>query len=150
MSCSNPNLWYGKNHTHHSQLSDSEFLEAFENGSLNPKLFNHEAHLRLAWLNIQNHGEQIAVEKTCSGIKHFDVIYGKGDKFHTTITVAAVKVVCHFMKKSKSTDFFDFMEEFPRLRMAFKELLEQHYSSAIFSNQQAKTDYIHPDVLPFD
>jgi hypothetical protein len=150
MTCANPNLWYGKNYTHHSQLSDSEFVESFENGSLNPRLFNHEAHLRLAWIYIQNHGEQRAIEKSCSGIKHFDFIHGKGDKFHTTITVAAVKVVHHFIKKSESRSFADFIEEFPRLKVAFKELLDQHYGFNIFSSDGAKTDYIAPDLLPFD
>ncbi len=150
MSCIHPNLWYGKNHTHHSQFSDSEFIEAFESASLDPKLFNHEAHLRLAWIYIQNHGEQKAIEKTCTGIKDFDIIYGKGDKFHTTITVAAVKVVHHFMKKSESKSFADFIEEFPRLKVAFKELLDQHYGFNIFSSDEAKTNYIVPDILPFD
>lgn len=150
MTCTNPNLWYGKNHTHHSQLNDTEFVESFEKGSLNPKLFDHEAHLRLAWIYIRDFGEQKAVEKTCAGIKHFDVIYGKGDKFHTTITVAAVKVVHHFVEKSKSKTFSCFMEEFPRLKTAFKELLDQHYGFNIFSSDEAKTNYIAPDKLPFD
>ncbi|WP_067029637.1 hypothetical protein [Allomuricauda sp. CP2A] len=150
MSCTNPNLWYGKNHTHHSQFSDSEFVEAFENGNLNPKLFDHEAHLRMAWVYIQNHGEQKAVEKACSGIKHFDVVHGKGNKFHTTITVAAVKVVHHFVKKSSSSTFSDFIEEFPRLKVAFKELLDQHYGFNIFSDEKAKASYVPPDLLSFD
>ncbi|MFC4220366.1 hypothetical protein [Flagellimonas marina] len=150
MSCTNPNLWYGKNRTHHSQFSDSEFVEAFERGSLEPKLFNHEAHLRLAWIYIQNHGEQIAIEKSCSSIKHFDAIHGKGDKFHTTITVAAVKVVHHFIKKSKSNTFADFIEEFPNLKTAFKEILNQHYELNIFSSDGARSAYIAPDKLPFN
>ena len=150
MSCTNPNLWYGKNHTHHSQLGDADFVDSFENGSLQPKLFTHEAHLRLAWIYLQNDDEQDAVEKTCSGIKHFDALHGSGEKFHATITIAAVKVVYHFIKKSKSTTFSDFMEEFPLLKGAFKELLEQHYSSNSLKNQQAKTEYIEPDLLPFD
>ncbi|WP_207211115.1 hypothetical protein [Flagellimonas olearia] len=150
MSCTRPNSWHGKNYTHHSQLSDEEFVEAFEKASLHPKLFNHEAHIRLAWVYLQKYGEEKAVEKTCAGIAHFDAIYGNGDKFHATITVAAVKAVHHFNKKSKSTNFFDFMEAFPRLKTAFKELLEQHYTPEVLTHEKAKTDYIPPDLLPFD
>ncbi|MDC6363462.1 MULTISPECIES: hypothetical protein [Flavobacteriaceae] len=150
MSCTNPNPWYAKKHTHHSQFSDIEFIEAFEKAVLNPKLFNHEAHLRLAWIYLQSFGEQKAIEKTCSGIKHFDIVCGNGDKFHTTITVASVKMVHHFIKKSKSASYFDFIEEFPQLKVAFKEILGQHYSPEVFISKKAKVDYIAPDVLPFD
>ncbi|MER3373679.1 MAG: hypothetical protein RIM83_03495 [Allomuricauda sp.] len=123
MSCTNPNLWYGKNHTHHSQFSDSEFVEAFERGSLNPKLFNHEAHLRLAWIYIQSHGEQKAIEKTCAGIKHFDILHGDGTKFNAEITTTAIRVMNGLMEKSESTSFQGLLEEFPQLVLNFKDLV---------------------------
>ncbi len=150
MSCTNPNPWYAKEHTHHSQFSDIEFIEAFEKAVLNPKLFNHEAHLRLAWIYLQSYGEQKAIEKTCSAIEHFDIVYGNGDKFHTTLTVASVKVVNHFIKKSEATSFFDFIEAFPQLKMAFRKFLEQHYTPEALTHEKAKANYIPPDFLPFD
>lgn len=103
MSCTTPNLWQVKTPLHHSELDDSEFMESFENGSLAPNIFSHEAHLRIGWLYIKNYGEQQAVKKACDGIKQFDELHGTGDKFHVTLTVASIKVLHHFMKKSKSS-----------------------------------------------
>lgn len=136
--------------TNHSQLDDKEFETLFEKGDLPPSLFSHEAHLRLAWLYINKYGEKEAAAKTCREIKQFDHLHGKGDKFNTTVSVAAIKMVHHFIKKSESNDFFSFIQEFPRLKTAFKELLFQHYGLDIFSNEEAKTSFIEPDLLPFD
>ncbi|WP_420601345.1 hypothetical protein [Flagellimonas sp.] len=150
MSCSNPNQWYKKPITNHSELSDVQFENLFEKGDLPPSLFDHEAHLRLAWLYITKYGEKGAVDKSCSEIRQFDKLHGDGTKFNTTVTIAAVKTVQHFMKKSNADDFYGFIKEFPRLKHAFKALLDQHYAFDIFSNERARTSYMEPDIQPFD
>ena len=42
------------------------------------------------------------------------------------------------------------MEEFPRLKNNFKDLIAQHYQMDIYRSQRAKTAYLEPDLLPFD
>jgi hypothetical protein len=46
----------------HFELSDELFEEQFQNCQLNPALFNHEAHLRLAWIHITKYGIDKAIE----------------------------------------------------------------------------------------
>nr|WP_299172887.1 hypothetical protein [uncultured Allomuricauda sp.] len=150
MSCTYPNFNHTRNITSHSQLNDREFQELFKTTALSPHLFTHEAHLRLAWLYLKKYGEKKAVDKACNEIRQFDKLHGNGDKFNTTVTVASVKTVHHFMQKSGSTDFGAFIKEFPRLKFAFRALLDQHYGIDIFSSEQARVSYIEPDVLPFE
>jgi hypothetical protein len=38
------------------QLSNREFEEQFSNMHLDPALFTHKAHLRLAWIHISRYG----------------------------------------------------------------------------------------------
>lgn len=130
-------------------MNDLEFLNAFESGSFPPSLFDHQAHLRLAWGYLKRYGEQRAIEKVCQGIQAFDKLHGDGSKFHKTLTVASVKVVHHFMQKSSSAHFSDCIQEFPRLKSSFKELLDQHYGFDLLADQKAKKEYIAPDLLPF-
>jgi len=66
-----------------------------------------------------------AIENVSQSIRNFDALHGDGSKFHTTLTVASIKTVNHFMQKSKSHQFADFIQEFPRLKTSFKELLNQ-------------------------
>lgn len=134
----------------HNQLSDSEFIEQFVNGTLNPKLFNHEAHLRLAWLYIGKYGVERAERDIQRQLLNFDKIVGKGDKYHITVTVVAIKIVNHFMLKSKSSDFTEFIIEFPKLKSEFKELVNAHYSFNIFTSEKAQTEYLNPDLLSFE
>ncbi len=133
----------------HLDLSDGEFVTQFENLELDPTLFSHEAHLRLAWIYIKNHGLEEAVNKLCSGIKQFDEKFGDGTKFHVTLTVASTYVVNHFMEKSVSNNFQGLLQEFPRLRDNFMDLVYSHYSSRHLWNPQSRVQHFEPDLLAF-
>ena len=150
MPCSNPYLFYKRKITHHFQVDDIAFEVMFESAELPQNLFTHEAHLRLAWMYILKYGEEEAVRKICAQLLNYDIKNGKGDKFHMTVTVAGLKVVSHFIKKSKSDDFMEFTIEFPQLKSGFKELLCKHYGYDIFSSDKAKIAFVEPDLRPFN
>jgi hypothetical protein len=75
---------------------------------------------------------------------------GVTDKYNTTLTIAAIKAVYHFMLKSESDNFKDFIDEFPRLKYNFRELMASHYELYIFNSDKAKKEYLEPDLIPFD
>ena len=85
----------------------------------------------------------------CIQINRFATHHGEADKFNTTVTIAAVKVVYHFMQKSSSDNFTDFIQEFPRLITNFKELLDAHYGFNVFADKTAKKSYVAPDLMAF-
>jgi len=134
----------------HYQLTDAQFETQFADLSMDPTLFSHEAHLRLAWIHIKHHGVDKAIENICRQINIFDATFDDGTKYHTTLTVASIKTVCHFFLKSKSDTFQDFIAEFPRLKNNFKELISSHYGFDVFTSEKAKSEYLKPDLLPYD
>lgn len=133
----------------HWSYNDHQFEDLFERYQLKPGLFTHEAHIRLAYIHINKYGLAQAEKNMCDQIQGFAKSLGGGDKYNETVTVAAVKTVDHFMKKSKSSSVKDFINEFPRLITQFKGLLEQHYGFNVFSDPKAKKEYIEPDLQPF-
>ena len=133
----------------HFKISDSEFEKQFQSCEFDPIYFSHEAHLRLAWIHIKNYGVERAVENVQEQLRNFVEYLGAKDKYNITLTVSAVKAVNHFMLKSESTNFKDFISEFPRLKYKFRELLGYHYGVDIFNSKEAKTKFIEPDLLPF-
>ncbi|WP_299439979.1 hypothetical protein [uncultured Aquimarina sp.] len=133
----------------HLDLNDSEFEKQFRTGNLDPSLFNHEAHLRLAWIHINIYGLETACDTISNQILSYVNRLGATDKFNKTLTIAAIKIVYHFLQKSKSDTFQDFITEFPRLKSNFKKLLDAHYGFDIFNSEEAKTQYLEPDLLPF-
>ena len=102
------------------------FARQFADCTLIPQLFNHEAHLRLAWIHVREFGVEQAAVNLCSQIQKFDATFDDGTKFNTTVTVAAVKAVNHFMERSSTTTFPAFIAENPRLKTDFKGLIASH------------------------
>jgi hypothetical protein len=134
----------------HSNLTDLEFEKQFKNCSLNPTLFSHEAHIRLAWIQVKKYGKEKAIQNICSQLASYVNFLGATGKYNITLTVAAVKAVYHFMQKSGAENFKDFIVQFPRLKYNFKELMAAHYKTDIFNSALAKKEFLMPDLLPFD
>lgn len=133
----------------HFDYSDEEFLSLFKSCRLNPACFSHEAHLRLAWIHIQQFGLQRAEELVAEQIKNYTRYLGAEEKYNETVTVAAVKAVHHFMQGSDNSNFESFIAQNSKLNTNFKDLLFQHYSINIFDNVRAKSTFLTPDLLPF-
>lgn len=134
----------------HLKLSNEEFTTQFKKGALSPDLFTHQAHLRLAWLHISHYGIDQAITNITTQIKNYTRLLGAEDKYHETVTIAAIRAVYHFMMKSTTNSFPDFIAENTRLQTHFKALLASHYSYNVFNHSEAKASYIAPDLLAFD
>jgi len=134
----------------HFQFSDREFEKQFADCSFPPNLFTHEAHLRLAWIHIELYGIDSAVKNVCNHLKAFVKSVGAEDKYNKTLTIAATRAVYHFMLKSETTNFVDFIAENPRLKYNLKDLMSTHYETDIFNSSIAKKIYLEPELLPFD
>lgn len=133
----------------HFNLSDREFEKQFANGTLNPSMFNHEAHLRLAWLHIHHYGLEIAIENINNQLLVFVSALGAKDKFNKSLTRAAIYTVYHFMRQSRSKNFGDFILEFPELKFNFKELTSFHYANETFNSlhESSECDYMEAELV---
>lgn len=134
----------------HYNLNDLEFTDQFQKATLDSKLFTHEAHLRLAWIYINNKGVDIAIEEINKQLVNYVASLNASEKYNKTVTTAAIKAVYHFWLKTESKTFRAFIKEFPRLKNNFKELLASHYGIDIFNSEIAKSTFLEPNLLPFD
>jgi len=128
-------------------MKDQEFLLQFKNCTLLPELFDHKAHLRLAWLQIKHFGLELALENCCEQISRFASFHGDNQKYHTTVTMGSVYAVNHFMKDENN--FEEFIEKHQQLLSDLKALINSHYSYDIFAVERAQNLFIEPDVQPF-
>jgi hypothetical protein len=134
----------------HFELTDIEFERQFSACSLDPAIFSHEAHIRLAWIHIKKYGIDRAIENVTAHLQNFVASLGATDKYNKTVTISAVRAVYHFVLKSRTNTFQSFISENPRLKNNFRELLAHHYSTDIFKSEKAKQEYLEPELLPFD
>ena len=134
----------------HWKLTDEAFVYQFEHCILNPSIFSHEAHLRLAWIYLHKCSKQEAEERIQIGLQKFVSAIGAKDKYNATITLAAMKAVDHFRLKLDTNNFHDFIITFPKLKSNFKALMRAHYSFDIYNSMKAKTTFLQPDLIPFN
>lgn len=134
----------------HFDLTDQQFEHQFTNHQLDPAIFSHEAHLRLAWIQIDKYGIDTAIKNICTQLQSFVQFLGVSEKYNETVTIAAIRAVYHFKLKSVKVNFQDFILENSRLKTNFKDLLGRHYSVDIFSSLDAKREFVKPDLLQFD
>lgn len=133
-----------------AELSDDLFETQFKNGSLDPAGFDHEAHLRLAWIHVTRYGVDAAIENITTQLYAYVTALGAKDKYNHTLTIAAIKAVGHFIGRSDQDNFTGFLKQHPRLKTDFKTLMRAHYGFDIFNSAMAKQQWLEPDLLPFD
>lgn len=134
----------------HKELLDDELESQLKNCTLDPTIFNHEAHIRLAWIHLTKYGLEQDQQNITTQLKAFVTSLGAQSKYHETLTVAAVNIVYHFMQKSDSKSFQEFINKSARLVHDFEGLITAHYRFDIYKNETAKKEYLRPDLIPFD
>ena len=131
-------------------MTDQEFLQAFASARLQPDQFDHKAHLKLAYLMLKDHPKKEAAYKVGSLIKDYTISWGATDKYHHTLSLAAVYVVVHFMERKPGLSFEETLQCFPRLLDEFQGLIGHHYSQELLKSEEAKKSFFLPDKIPFD
>lgn len=133
--------------THQLSPDDRDFRSAFEACTLPPGQFNHAAHVRLAYVYLAESDPESAVRKMRAALLHFIEHNGiPREKFHETITRAWVLAVGHFMGRSRSTSFADFIARNPDLLDT--RIMLTHYSASVLFSEGARASFVEPDLEP--
>ena len=134
-------------HSHLLSDEDLSFRSAFEGCTVAPSQFNHEAHVRLAYVYLAGSNVDSAVEKMRAALLNFLDHNGIArSKFHETLTRAWVLAVRHFMDKSASTSASDFIAKNPELLDS--KIMLTHYSASVLFSQDARASFVEPDLDP--
>jgi hypothetical protein len=129
----------------HTSQSDRDFRAAFESCTVAPAEFNHEAHLRLAYVYLVENDLASAQRKMRGALLSFLAAHGiPPEKFHETLTRAWVLAVRHFMSRSPSLCFSDFAAKSQPLLDS--KVMLTHYSASVLFSPSARATYIEPDL----
>ena len=136
---------------HELSAQDCEFRSAFEACSVAPSEFNHEAHVRLAYIYLVEGDTDSAVRKMRESLLAFLQHNGiPPGKFHETLTRAWVLAVRHFMdisgNKSGSVSAPDFIARNPELLDS--KIMLTHYSASVLFSADARESFVEPDLDP--
>lgn len=129
-------------------LSDTDFLHAFENCTIPASSWTHTAHVRLAWLRLNQHPYEAALESVRHGIQSYNkAVLKKEGAYHETITVAFMRLV-NEAKRIGVKHFVDLASTHPALLDRKLSVLLEHYSRDRLFSAEARSGYIEPDLKP--
>lgn len=127
-------------------IDHQQFMHQIENCELNPRNFDHIGHLRLAWIYLNQHQLETAVQKTCKTIKTYAESLGEMEKFHLTLTDATVRIMSQRILKAEGFEVF-LMRNQDLVQDLIGSLL-RHYSSKVLFSCEAKKVRLSPDLKP--
>jgi hypothetical protein len=129
-------------------LSDADFLHAFESCTLPATSWTHTAHVRLAWLRLNQVPYEAALESVRHGIQSYNnAVLKKEGAYHETITVAFMRLV-NDAKRNGVKHFADLECEYPWLLDRKLSALLEYYSRDRLFSAEARSGYIEPDLKP--
>src|SRR5215470_2953789 len=133
--------------SHELSQDDRNFRSAFEACTVTPSQFNHEAHVRLAYVYLVEGDVESAVQRMRDSLLNFLEHHGiPRAKFHETMTRAWVLAVRHFMNRSTSTSFAAFIAKNPELLDS--KIMLTHYSASVLFSPDARATFVEPDLDP--
>jgi hypothetical protein len=133
---------------HHLSKSDREFRAAFEAGAFAPPDFSHRVHIRLAYVYLAESDVDLALERMRASLVSFLSHHGiPASKYHATLTRAWILAVDHFMHRSpRAFSADDFIARNPLLLDS--KIMLTHYSAELLFSDQARTDFVEPNLDP--
>lgn len=129
-------------------LSDEDFLSSFNDCSAPPSVFNHEGHVRIAWIHLQRYPLAHAIQLTCDGIERFASHLGAPDKYNRTLSEALMRIMASQGASDARLSWDGFLLQNHELLEDAKQLLGRYYSNELLTSMEAKDTFLPPDISP--
>ena len=124
-------------------MTDEEFLRALESCRLPESEFDHAAHVRAAYLYLQQADFAEALARIKRALCNFAAHHGSPSRYHETITVAYVALIQqHRFERGDGHGWKGFARQNPELFE--RGLLSQCYSSAELQSSLARAIFVLP------
>jgi hypothetical protein len=127
-------------------VNDRDFIDRFEDCTLPAADFPHRAHVRLAWLYLQEHPPLDALSRFCTSLKRFAANLGKPGLYHETITWAYLLLIHERMTRTPTPDFDAFAAANPDLLTWKPSVLDTYYRPETLHSDLARRVFVMPDL----
>jgi len=127
----------------HHDLDDQNFLGLLEAGTLEPALFNHEAHIRVGYLYLRDGSFTSALDRMRDTLVRFTIIVGAEGKYHETITAAYLALINEQLQRNgDGGGWSGFIANNPDLLAA--DLISRYYDPTTLKSEIARATFVLP------
>ena len=122
-------------------------FRAFEDATLEPGGFDHEAHILVGWRYLQDYSLADAINRFTAAIKRLTLKLGVPAKYHETITWFYLITIAERCSNDDAGDWPAFRAANPDLFAWNPSLLDKYYSKELLSSDTARRMFVLPDLV---
>lgn len=127
---------------------DAAFLERFETCSIEKTCWSHEAHVRMAWLQMRRSSSfDEALNRIRTGIQKLNASLGS-QGYHDTVTIAFARMIHFRMLHAPDSGFPEFLAANVDLLAKAPPFLSRFYSAERLGSKEAGDGFVSPDRRP--
>lgn len=123
-----------------------DIVEAFEQGTIDPGSFDHEAHILVGWRYLQEYTLIEAIDRFTAALRRLTRKLGVASKYHETITWFYLIKIAERSSLRDAADWPEFKRANPDLFARHPGLVDKHYSRSLLSSETAKRLFVLPDL----
>jgi hypothetical protein len=126
-------------------MTDDEFVRAFEGCALPNSAFHHRDHVRLAWIYLRRHPALTALACFTEGLQRFAAFNGHPGLYHETITWAYLFLIHERMADAPEEETFEaFAARNPDLFAWKPSILDRYYAPETLQSERARRVFVMP------
>ncbi len=122
-------------------------IEKFELGEIDGDSFDHEAHVHIAWLYLNEYAVTEAIERFTLALRRLTTKLGVPGKYHDTISWFFMLIIAERRDEQARQCWSEFKADNSDLLQRENNILYRYYSKEILASDGARRSFVLPDKL---
>jgi len=122
-------------------------IAALEDGTLDVDAFDHEAHVYIAWLYLEQFPLLDAIARFTSALQRLTARLGIPGKYHETVSLFFMLLIADRRTSTKGKDWLSFHRNNGDLFCREHSIIDRYYSSDLLASDRARQSFVLPDRL---
>ena len=122
-------------------------IDDLEQSRIEGGSFDHEAHVYLAWLYLDEYPLTEAIDSFTSALKRLTLKLGVPGKYHHTISWFFMLIIAQRRIGDASADWQNFKEKNPDLFSRDANVLNRYYRKETLATDAARRSFVLPNKL---
>ncbi len=118
-------------------------IENFENGTIDPDLFDHEAHVYIAWSYLQRNDLMESIKRFCEALKRLTRKLGIESKYHETLSWFFMVLIAE--RQAGLKDWPTFKRRNADIFATQPSIFRAYYSNERLGSEIARNQFVLPD-----
>ena len=122
-------------------------IAAMEAGDIDAATFDHEAHVYLGWLYVNEFPLTEAIDRFTRALRRLTERLGVPDKYHDTISWFYLMLIAERRAAASDDTWFCFRRDNDDLFRRNENVIDRYYTRELLFSDRARRSFVLPDRL---